>query len=233
MQRGWREPDQRLDEPPGTGGPVDLVAVVEHQQQVLVEDVLERVGDERGRRLAALLRLGVVAWVGCRGDGRREVLREVGQLTTEGCDHARGERAERGVRRVDRVPGRRPATRRARGERALPEPRAGDDDGQPAIGAGRERGLEPGPVQGAVGIARSDQLGRPTEPARPGPGGAVALRSPFVQLPLRVSTHRSGSTSARRTGFYDHVSVRTASMGIPALCNTRRAASTSEGFPQT
>ncbi len=191
VQRGWREPDQRLDEPPRTGGPVDLVAVVEHQQQVLVEDVLQRVGDERGGRLAALLGLSVVAWVGCRGDGRREVLREVGQLTTERCDHARGERAERGVRRIDRVPGRRPAARRARGERALPEPRAGDDDGQPAIGAGCQRGLESGAVQRAVGVARRDQLGRATDPARPGPGGAVALRSPFVQLPLRWREHAS------------------------------------------
>ena len=70
------EPDERLDEPPRAGRAVDLVGVVEHEQQLVVAGVLERVRDERRGGLAALLRLRVVARVDRGRDRRGEVLGE-------------------------------------------------------------------------------------------------------------------------------------------------------------
>ena len=70
------EPHERLDEPPRAGRAVDLVGVVEHEQQLVVAGVLERVRDERRGGLAPLLRLRVVARVDRGRDRRGEVLGE-------------------------------------------------------------------------------------------------------------------------------------------------------------
>ena len=185
VEAGRREADQRLHEPPRAGGAVDLVTVVEDQQEVVLEDVLHRVGDQRGGGLAAVLRLGLVTRVDRRGDRGREVLGQRRQLAVQGRDDARGERAQVRVGPIDRVPGGRPAARRPGGEGALAEARARDDDRQPPLGALPEGRLERRAIERAVGVARWDQLGRAADPPRPGPGRALALQSPLVHSPLR------------------------------------------------
>ena len=91
-------------------------------------------------------------------------------------------------------PSRRPCTRRcsgvradARGEGALAEPGPRDDDRQPAVGAGGEPCLELGAVEGAVGIARRDELGRPADAHRRGACRGRGRGAPVVGSPLRHS----------------------------------------------
>ena len=197
-----REPDQRLDEPPRAGGAVDLVAVVEDEQQVVVEDVLERVGDERRGRLAAVLRLGVVARIDRRRDRRREVLGERLELAMERGDDARRERAEVDVGGVDRVPGGGTAPRGAGGQRALSEAGPGDDDREPPVGAGGDPAPRGRRARGsrwdrAAGPAWRRDRGRPDAGVRR-PRPAVHGRP--LAPPLASRAHGNGSPAPLRTG---------------------------------
>ena len=178
------EPHERLDEAPRPGRAVDLVDVVEHEQELVVAGVLERVGDERRGGLAALLRLDVVPRVDRGGDRRGEVLGERLGEPAERRDDPGGERAEVAVHRVDRVPRRVAGPGDARGEGALPEPGAGDDDRQPAVRAGGEPCLELGAVEGAVGVTRRDELGRPADAHRRGARSGRGRVAPVVGGPL-------------------------------------------------
>ena len=158
VQAGRGEADQRFDEPDRAVGPGEDVQVVEDQHEVTLERRLQGIGDRRrgGRCLGHDRRV-----VG-RLDRALDLLREVGrdrrQLHPQGGGNARGQRADRPVRCVERVPGRRPNGRDAGGKRRLPEAGAADDDRQPPLRALEEALVEERPGQRAGGIGRGQEL---------------------------------------------------------------------------
>ena len=191
------EAHERLDEAPGAGGPVDLVAVVEHEEQLVLAGDLECVRHERRGRLAALVRLGLVARVDRGRDRGREVLGEHGHEAPEGRDDAGGEGADVAVHAVDGVPGRRPRPGDARRKGALPEPGAGDDDREPAVRPGREPRLELRPVERAVRVARGNELGGTADARHGRARGSLGRPCPVGACPLsHRASHGSGAITA-------------------------------------
>ncbi len=159
-QVGRGEPDERFDESPRDGRTGEDVDIVEDEEHWSVEDLLDRVRQEGGRRVRPAEDAGVVGGLDRALDGSREIRWQIGQGDPQGRDDPGGQGAEVAIARVERVPGRAPAGGHAGGERRLAEPGAAHDDGQPAIRATRQALLEDGPAQRADRVGRRQQLGR-------------------------------------------------------------------------
>ena len=172
------ESDERLDEPPCDGRAGKDVDIVEHEEERLVQDALDRVGQERGCGVRPPEDAGVVGRLDGAFDRSGEIRRQVGQGDPERGDDAGRQRAEVAIARVERVPRRPPAAGDPGREGRLAESRPADDDRQAAVRSAGQALLENGPAQGSGRVCRREELGRPPDrrgPARAGPGDGVAI----------------------------------------------------------
>jgi hypothetical protein len=215
VQFGRSQANEGFDEAPRDRRIVDDVQVVDDEQQVVLEAVLQGVGEERRRRPGPTLRLVLVGDLQRPLDRHGQLRRQVRDPGPEGRGDAGHERAELSIRAIERVPHGRHPGRDVRGKRRLPESRAGDDDRQAALYAFDQLALQLHPRQGPRRVDRWQQLGRAaghTEACRPALGdpGLGTGDGSAIGLPQGDSRGIVGHASAPAVGR--------SSISRPAFC---------------